>query len=725
MLTNTTRLFRTMHSLNVWLSVFCSRSAQFEALGCLSIYSCVNGLGLIFPALQISLPPLITRSFSIEMLFPPDSGIVDITQAPYYADPADNDSDDTNAIRQALSDHAGEGKIIYLPNGVYNVSEQIEFPQGKPGWKWSGNRLQGQSTDSTILKLRDNVTEFSNPDQPLAIIRTTGFEEDWEVAQRFNNDISHLTIQTGQGNPGTIGLQFMSNNTGVLEAVQVLSEDGQGKYGVDFGFASENGPLLVKDLLVDGFEIGVFTSSSLNSQTFENILLRNQKQVGWENQGQKVAVRNLTVDRSRSEGVHSADGNFVLIGGAFSNGPSSLPAINLGGGYAYLRDITATDYQQVLASVTPSGGVQSRTLSEYVSHSVLNTSSEVPSTSLNLLIEDTPVVPMPPLSEWANIKDFGATESDSYANDNDDELAIQRAIDSGAKAVYFPNQVRDSYPIKPGAYDWNTVYVRGNVQRIVGMEAGRNFAPPLGTLVIEEEGPPVVMIERLNDIKIINNTSRTVIVKNTNAQIEANGSGKTFLEDVVTGGETSIQVSGGHKLYARQLNPEWNGNSKPQNVPLINNDGGQVWILGLKTETGGTIIRTQNGGETEVLGGHQYVIGTPQGGNDNMFVVEDASFSVTSVEANFGGGSPYDTYLLSTHDGIVREIDRVDIPYAGAGNAKAFPLLVTNYSNAHNAISIDETAIIPKDRTNPLFILLMSIERFRTNLSHRLRQFKR
>lgn len=673
------------------------------------------------------LPLFLGESFNADFSFPEDVGIVDVTKAPYLADPTDNNNhDDTNAILQALADHAGEGKIIYLPNGVYNISGPIEFPKGQPGWKWSGNRLQGQSTESTVIKLIDNAEGFANSTQPQAVIRTTGIVEDWHVAQRFNNDLSHLTIQTGRGNAGAIGLQFMSNNTGILEAVKVISNDGQGTYGVDFGFANENGPLLVKNLSVDGFDVGIYTSYALNSQTFENIALLNQNKFGWENQGQRVAVRNLSIDNPGAEAVQSTGGNFVLIDGTFLNGTAEKPAINLSDGYAYIRNVTATGYQQILASQTPSGSVDGAIVEEYVSHAVLKSSSDSATSSLNLPVEETPTVPWESPSEWANIKDFGATETDRQPDDNDDQLAIQQAINSGAKTIYFPNSVRGSYPWKPGDYDWNTVTVGGNVERLIGTEAQRPFTP--GTFVIDEVGPPVIIFERLNNIKIINNTNRTVIVKNSAAKIEASGSGKTFLEDVVTGGTTSIQVSNGHTLYARQLNPEWNGNEKPGSTPIIDNDGAIVWILGMKNETGGTIVRTRNGGKTEILGGHQYVIGTPEGGNNNMFVVENADFSITSIETNLGGGSPYSTYLKETRNGITREISRDDIPYNGTGNAKAFPLLVTNYSaslETSTAVNkVVDTTAVPKELLSFLSTLSLSFEKSRMKINQYLGQLR-
>ena len=58
-------------------------------------------------------------------------------------------------------------------------------------------------------------------------------------------------------------------------------------------------------------------------------------------------------------------------------------------------------------------------------------------------------------------------------------------------------------------------------------------------------------------------------------------------------------------VWARQLNPE-------NRAEHAINDGGQLWVLGLKTENPGslggnpsTILESRNGAATEVLGGYQ------------------------------------------------------------------------------------------------------------------------
>ena len=49
-------------------------------------------------------------------------------------------------------------------------------------------------------------------------------------------------------------------------------------------------------------------------------------------------------------------------------------------------------------------------------------------------------------------------------------------------------------------------------------------------------------------------------------------------------------------VWARQINPE-------RGEPMVLNDGGQLWVLGFKTEDEGIAFHTVNQGKSEILGG--------------------------------------------------------------------------------------------------------------------------
>ena len=75
-------------------------------------------------------------------------------------------------------------------------------------------------------------------------------------------------------------------------------------------------------------------------------------------------------------------------------------------------------------------------------------------------------------------------------------------------------------------------------------------------------------------------------------------------------------------VWARQLNPETKG------IPEIVNDGGQLWVLGLKTEYLSTKIENRNGARTEILGGLMYPVHPVEDETIPMFLNEDSDLSL-------------------------------------------------------------------------------------------------
>ena len=85
--------------------------------------------------------------------------------------------------------------------------------------------------------------------------------------QRFRNAIRNLTFDTGQGNPGAIGVRFNASNQGQMCRVTIRSGDGSGPIGLDMGYTSDVGPLFVKHLRVIGFDVGIYTAYVAAAQT--------------------------------------------------------------------------------------------------------------------------------------------------------------------------------------------------------------------------------------------------------------------------------------------------------------------------------------------------------------------------------------------------------------------------------------------------------------------------
>ncbi len=610
------------------------------------------------------------------IVFPPNSGIVDVTAAPYHAK-GDGQSDDTAAIQQALDDYPAKGTIIYLPNGTYLISRPLRWGRDQ---RWTV--LQGQSRAGTIIKLKDFCPGYSDSAHPREMIWTGG-----APAQRFRNQIRNCTFDTGRGNPGAIGVRFNASNVGCLRDVDIRSGDGSGVIGLDLSFADEIGPCFVKNVRIHGFDIGIATKHAVNGVVFENITLTGQNRVGWLNNGHPVTVRNLVSENAvsaiRQEGW---GGFFTLIDGKLtgSGAAANGPAIELRAGGMFTRNVAVSGYAVAIERHTP-GKVESvpgPLVQEWASAALPGSGPR----SLGLPVKETPEVPWDDLKDWAVITDFGA-KMDGHTDDSE---ALQRAIDSGKTTVCLPRgQLLLAKPI----------VIRGNVRRLIGCETSVKISPTMpkdsSIFTVGESPEPVLVVERFacwfwNNMSganfIDNPTSRTLVLRelgdvddtsdrNPNGRgTIIRGPGELFVEDV-TG---RFHLKPATKAWMRAINPETNQdhrNTVPEAQWHLKNDGGQLWILGIKTEGPGTVITTRNGGRTELLGGLLYSSGGARTQLLPAFIIEDSQVSLSVTEVNFSNNA-YQTLILLKQAGQTRfELKRGQTP--GNTGGSMIPLWAT------------------------------------------------
>jgi hypothetical protein len=181
----------------------------------------------------------------------------------------------------------------------------------------------------------------------------------------------------------------------------------------------------------------------------------------------------------------------------------------------------------------------------------------------------------------------------------------------------------------------------------------------------EEGAAPVVFIEGMSTdfgggshCFVENHVKRTLVLQRlainfqgADAYRSKGGGGEVFIEDVVG---HNFRFSN-ETLWARQFNVEGGG-------VHVSNEGGRQWILGYKTEGGGTLHQTTRGGITELLGGMAYSSG--QGLTTPMFIVENARARFSFCDIDFGGGH-FHTILKETRDGQTRILNDTDPDWQG------------------------------------------------------------
>jgi len=265
--------------------------------------------------------------------------------------------------------------------------------------------------------------------------------------------------------------------------------------------------------------------------------------------------------------------------------------------------------------------------------------------------------------------------------------ALQGAVDKAAKegktTIYFPRRARTyEYPkfTRP-------IRVHGSVNRIIGMSNIIDIADPTSRLqsgeqavfTFEDLTGPAVVVERFfllggwkcpRGVSMFENKSgKAVVIRNVGhggMHKKPSTSGEWFIEDVPVIG---LRLGPGEKCWARQFNPE-----SPE-ADMIEVNGGQLWILGLKTEGRARHIVARNGAKVELLGGVCYQSWDKQPIDPPMFTVinSDASFTFGFYHWN----SPFTTIVEETVGSETRTLARKELTnyhlplYAARGAGKA------------------------------------------------------
>ena len=460
----------------------------------------------------------------------------------------------------------------------------------------------------------------------------------------YANFIEGLTVDTGDGNPGAIGIDYLASNLGAIRDVVVQASPGNGVTGIAM-LRSIPGPALIQSTQVTGFRTGIAISHEEYGMTLSDVALDGQSETGLANFGNVISAERLTITHAGQTGLKNegADGLVTLVEGSIESAIQNSGTIVFRGTHAALPGHDA-------ATATLDGVLGPDSSFHRLTDALL------PRVSI-------PTVDPGPTSAWVGAT--GSTEEQPV----DVTEALQRALNSGAHTIY----------LRHGTF-WLSapMQIPASVHRILGMGSTLRalgghppgFPNDAPMLLVSEPGPPLE-IDHLTvnnsksgaDLAIRQSSSRSLLLR------DFVSAGAIVLHRTATGGPVALEdlacgplhLEGAAPATARQFNTEGGG-------VRIENKGAALAIIGLKTEQENTVVTTTDGGRTQILGGLVFIVNVPSAQGQPLFIDRSGSLDASFVETVLVRGRGYRVYLRQEDADHIKEIDADSMPARGFGH---------------------------------------------------------
>jgi hypothetical protein len=552
---------------------------------------------------------------------------------------------------------------LYVPDGTYVVHDTLIYrdgglqqyyqsvydgsmPFGSPWFDLTRVRLVGQSREGTIIKLRDNAPGFGDAKTPKPVVTfqhpDTTFN-DWNA----DNLMKNITVDTGSGNPGAVGILAQGANSSGIRNVLVRSGDGAGVYGIWLNIPPVQG--CYHDITVLGFHYGVAqTASSGTNGCFENLTVQGQTSAGILVSAANFVVRNLLAEETTSAVpavlMNGQGAQLLVIDSSLEGqGGPAIAVTSSSEDSLFVRNVKTAGYANAL-TYGDAGSVAGPMVTEY-SSDVVTLFDGGSTASLDLPVEQVPIGTWyDPATQWASVESYRGDAGSAEAGATD-TVAAQAALNSGKPVVFFPK----------AAYSTDPLDVPATVERVdllyANLDSGGEFD------VTEASAQPLFMENG-------SGTTYSVVVKAQRDVIVRMGSNlthnpnnlpvKLFIENGGSGYDPDFDPSNG-LVWARGLDIEY------RTAAEFVATGGSLWIMGYKTEGAATVLSATAGSSVEVLSGYSFLYTTPP----NPMIV-NVSSSVSFIGTQTANNETYDPVVSETQAGVTRTATASQFPgYVG------------------------------------------------------------
>jgi len=550
-------------------------------------------------------------------------------------------------------------KIIYIPSGTYKVSNTI-FYSGADYNLFCRLRIIGQNRANTIIKLADNSPGFGAGVQKPVLAWTKMIETGKTGNVMWGNQLRNLTIDTGSGNPGAVGVDFLGANGCSIDNLTVRSGDGQGYAGLRFPFWSVQGHFC--DITVSGFDYGIRAGDDVRetNPVLEYVTLSGQRIAGIQVGRSAACLRKIqSVNTVPGVLIDGTAAQVAVLDSQFTGGSSANAALVLGNStqsQLFARNVSVSGYG---ASIRRDGyNVLAGPVGEWLSGNVFSLNASVPNRTMNLPVEEAPLVPWESNpANWAN--------PDDYPGSNDAQK-IQAALNSGKPAIYFPR------------YYWSdsTLVVPPSVRQIDFLTS--NSWLKNGLTVNEASSVPLFIEHSTRKLRVRINAPRTLNSRYSSVSYEVNTTAPVVAHfqtgAVLAFSNRSNFCPPNAKIFARSINEE----SETETNFLV--DGGTMWVLGYKTEGDLIAFEARNGAFLEVLGGYNNFAASADTGKPTILNNES---NVSYIGTNYMSRN-YQQAIWEIRNGVTSRFANANFPRrnAGQGSGNYFVPLYVGYDPA-------------------------------------------